>query len=315
MGTVTNPRQGGIDSVPLWVTHRYWCQLPRRWNGYGIVSQHPPRWEPFLACLKCLISPWVCEGSKHLSRFEGPTLVMRSLSPLLVGWSSPAAPGVGLLVVRSQLLWLWKWRLVLLLLLLLPCLRLLRHRRGWLVLLPMGICRERPCWWRPRPSSWRPPERLPCRPRPRPPPPVPVWPPPAWATANAWDGALLLESDRSFSTRTSPCSSSNKSKSPFIPSMDVSFGKRGVELFTTMRLISRAGVVILCLSSFMRMMFTRAKLLGDNLVSPHLQGLDFSFCSIMRVIFRFDRYLFWRTPCFWGGTYLHHHFHYLWFPL
>ena len=80
------------------------------------------------------------------------------------------------------------------------------------------------------------------------PPPVLVWPPPAWATANAWDGALLLEPARSFSTRTSPCSSSNKSKSPFIASMGVSFGKRGVKLFITMRLISRAGVVTLCLS-------------------------------------------------------------------
>ena len=41
--------------------------------------------------------------------------------------------------------------------------------------------------------------------------------------------------------------------------MDVSFGKRGVKLFITTRLISRADVVILYLSSFMRMMFTPAK--------------------------------------------------------
>ena len=41
--------------------------------------------------------------------------------------------------------------------------------------------------------------------------------------------------------------------------MDVSFGKRGVKLFSTMRLVSRAGVVISCLSSFMRTILTRAK--------------------------------------------------------
>ena len=98
---------------------------------------------------------------------------------------------------------------------------------------------------------------------PRVPPPVPVvsvWPFPAWATANAWDGALLLDSDRCFSTRISPSSNSARSQSPLIASTDVSFGNRGVKLFITTRLISRADVVILYLSSFMmRMMFTRAK--------------------------------------------------------
>ena len=43
VGTINKTRQGGINSVPLWVTHRYWCQLPRRWNGYGIASQHNRR--------------------------------------------------------------------------------------------------------------------------------------------------------------------------------------------------------------------------------------------------------------------------------
>ena len=41
--------------------------------------------------------------------------------------------------------------------------------------------------------------------------------------------------------------------------MNVSFGKRGVKLFSIPRLISRAGVVMSCLSSFIRTMFTRAK--------------------------------------------------------
>ena len=39
-GYSTSLRQGGMNSIPLWVTYRYWCQLPRKWNGYVIVTSH-----------------------------------------------------------------------------------------------------------------------------------------------------------------------------------------------------------------------------------------------------------------------------------
>ena len=37
--------------------------------------------------------------------------------------------------------------------------------------------------------------------------------------------------------------------------------------------------------------------LGYSLVSPYLQGLEFSFCSIVRVIFRLENYFFLCTSC------------------
>ena len=59
--------------------------------------------------------------------------------------------------------------------------------------------------------------------------------------------------------------------------MHVSFGKRGVKLFSTMRLISRAGVTLLCLSSFMRTMFTRAKHSDTDSFAPIPRVSNFLF--------------------------------------
>ena len=73
--------------------------------------------------------------------------------------------------------------------------------------------------------------------------------------------------------------------------MHVSFGKRGVKLFSTMRLISRAGVVISCLSSFTRTMFTRAKYLDTDLfvpisrVSNYLFALSYAPSSVSSAFF------------------------------
>ena len=50
--------------------------------------------------------------------------------------------------------------------------------------------------------------------------------------------------------------------------MHVSFGKRGLKLFSTMRVISRAGVIILCLSNFMRTMLTLAKYSDTDSFAP-----------------------------------------------
>ena len=54
--------------------------------------------------LAALLTHYALLVSLISSPMSWSTLVVRSSSPLLVGWSSPAAPGVGLLVVRSLLL-------------------------------------------------------------------------------------------------------------------------------------------------------------------------------------------------------------------
>ena len=102
---------------------------------------------------------------------------------------------------------------------------------------------------------------------------------------------LLFCSDRNFSTRASPFSRSFNSKSPLIAYMHVSFGKRGVKLFSTMRLISRAGVIILCFSSFMSTMFTRAKYSDTDSFAPisrvsnSLFALSYASSSVSSAIF------------------------------
>ena len=84
--------------------------------------------------------------------------------------------------------------------------------------------------------------------------------------------------------------------------MDVSFGKRGVKLFRTIRLISRAGVVVSCLSSFMRMMFTRAKysdtvsLAPISRVSNSLFALSYTSSFVSAAIFECARHAFEGEP-------------------
>ena len=50
--------------------------------------------------------------------------------------------------------------------------------------------------------------------------------------------------------------------------------------------------------------FYARKIIGHRLVRPYIQGLEFSFCSIVRIIFRLVRYFFTCTPCLRGETYL-----------
>ena len=137
--------------------------------------------------------------------------------------------------------------------------------------LPGVHCCERPCCWlRPRPSLWRLPEHLTCRPHPRVPPPAPVRPLPAWATASAWAEAFLLSwSDWKLSAQASPFYRSFKSSvSPFIAYRRASSGKREVKLPSTARFISRAGVVTLRLGSFIKITCTRATYSATDSLTP-----------------------------------------------
>ena len=84
--------------------------------------------------------------------------------------------------------------------------------------------------------------------------------------------------------------------------MHVSFGKRGVKLFGTMRLISRADVTILCLSSFMRTMFTRAKYSDTDSFAPisrvsnALVALSYAPSSVSSTFFFSARHAFEGEP-------------------
>ena len=70
-----------------------------RWCGRG---DHAVCGEMLL--LAALLTHYALLVSLISSPMSLSTLVVRSYSPLLVGWSSSAAPGVGLLLVSSLLL-------------------------------------------------------------------------------------------------------------------------------------------------------------------------------------------------------------------